>query len=92
MPTYEYECLQCRRNFEVFQGIKEEPLKKCPECGGKVKRLIGAGAAVIFRGSGFYETDYKRKKTESSSDRPKPSASEKPKTEEKTKTDEKGKG
>lgn len=61
MPTYEYECSVCKHNFEQFQSIAEPPLKKCPECGGRVKRMIGIGAGVIFKGSGFYETDYKKK-------------------------------
>jgi putative FmdB family regulatory protein len=61
MPTYDYECNACSHAFEKFQSIKAKPLKKCPECGGAVRRLIGAGAGVIFKGSGFYETDYKRK-------------------------------
>ncbi len=59
MPTYEYECEKCGITFERFQNIKEEPIKKCPECGGSVKRLISAGAGVIFKGSGFYATDYR---------------------------------
>ncbi|MBN1521484.1 MAG: zinc ribbon domain-containing protein [Candidatus Aureabacteria bacterium] len=61
MPTYEYQCLKCKKKFEVFQSIKDEPLKKHPRCGGKVKRLISAGAGIIFKGSGFYQTDYKMK-------------------------------
>ncbi|UCG35424.1 MAG: zinc ribbon domain-containing protein [Candidatus Omnitrophota bacterium] len=61
MPTYEYECNKCGETFEVFQGINEAPLKKCTKCNGKVKRLIGAGAGLIFKGSGFYITDYNRK-------------------------------
>ncbi len=68
MPTYEYECRSCGHRFEAFQSIKDRPLRKCPECGKGVKRLIGAGAGIIFRGSGFYETDYRsddyRKKAE----------------------------
>ncbi len=67
MPTYEYECKKCG-NFDLLQGIKSEPIKKCPTCGGKVHRLIGGGSGIIFKGSGFYETDYKRKSAGSSSD------------------------
>ncbi|MGQ9609872.1 MAG: FmdB family zinc ribbon protein [bacterium] len=59
MPTYEYECEKCGNKFEVFQNIKEAPIKKCPKCKGKVQRLIGAGAGIIFKGSGFYATDYR---------------------------------
>ncbi len=71
MPTYEYECSSCGHRFEVFQSIKDRPRRKCPECGKGVKRLIGAGSAVIFKGSGFYQTDYRssdyKKKAESES-------------------------
>ena len=59
MPTYEYECHKCGRRFERFQSISAQPLKKCPRCGGKVRRLISAGAGIIFKGSGFYATDYR---------------------------------
>lgn len=59
MPTYEYKCLACDTQFEKFQGITAPPIEECPECGGKVKRLIGAGAGLIFKGSGFYSTDYR---------------------------------
>jgi putative FmdB family regulatory protein len=60
MPTYEYECRQCGHTFEKFQRITAEPLKSCPMCKkGKVRRLLGAGAGVIFKGSGFYQTDYR---------------------------------
>lgn len=61
MPTYEYECPKCRKTFEIFQSMKDEPLKTCPnkKCKGKVKRLIGTGAGLIFKGSGFYITDYR---------------------------------
>ncbi len=59
MPTYDYRCLECETEFEKFQGITEDPIKECPECTGKVKRLIGAGAGLIFKGSGFYITDYR---------------------------------
>ncbi|MBN1526518.1 MAG: zinc ribbon domain-containing protein [Candidatus Omnitrophica bacterium] len=61
MPTYDYECGKCGR-FELFQSMKDEPLKKCPKCGGSAHRLIGSGGGIIFKGSGFYQTDYKNKK------------------------------
>ena len=61
MPTYDYECQKCKDIFEVFQSMTDKRLEKCPKCGGKVKRLIGGGAGIIFKGSGFYETDYKKK-------------------------------
>lgn len=60
MPTYEYECLKCKYKFEKFQNMTEEPLKVCPKCGGKLHRLIGTGAGIIFKGEGFYHTDYKK--------------------------------
>ena len=60
MPTYDYKCTACEHTFEEFQSITAKPIKKCPECGkNKVKRLIGTGGALIFKGSGFYETDYR---------------------------------
>jgi putative FmdB family regulatory protein len=57
MPTYEYECKKCSHRFEVFQSMSDAPVKKCPECGKEVRRLISGGAGVIFKGSGFYVTD-----------------------------------
>ena len=67
MPTYEYHCLKCDKNFEVFQSMKDEAFKTCPEAQcqmtpwgkGEVKRLLGTGAGLIFKGSGFYITDYR---------------------------------
>ena len=60
MPTYDYICESCGCEFERFQSITAKPLRKCPKCGKrKLKRLIGAGAGVIFKGSGFYQTDYR---------------------------------
>lgn len=59
MPTYEYKCTKCGYVFERFQGIKDPPYTKCPECNGLVKRLIGAGSGILFKGSGFYITDYR---------------------------------
>ncbi len=62
MPTYEYACPKCGHQFEQFQSMRDEPLKKCPKCGKTgVKRLVGGGAGLIFKGSGFYITDYKKK-------------------------------
>jgi putative FmdB family regulatory protein len=60
MPTYEYECQNCGHEFEVFQSIKDAPKKTCPKCRGRVKRLLGTGAGIIFKGSGFYSTDYRK--------------------------------
>ena len=60
MPTYDYLCEACGHKFEKFQSIKAEPSKQCPECGRKkLRRLIGTGAGIIFKGSGFYCTDYR---------------------------------
>ena len=67
MPTYDYECEACSHNFERFQEMSARKLRTCPKCGKrKLIRLVGAGAGVIFRGSGFYETDYKRKQSKPS--------------------------
>ena len=76
MPTYRYECQACGHTLEAFQSMTEKPIRVCPECKSRrVRRLIGTGAAIIFKGSGFYQTDYrsseynesKRKDTDSSS-------------------------
>lgn len=58
MPTYEYKCQNCDYIFEKFQNMKDKPISKCPKCGHKVQRLIGAGAGVIFKGSGVHKTGY----------------------------------
>ena len=62
MPTYSYECVKCEHMFEVFHQMSAIPKIKCEECSGKCMKLIGTGAGIIFKGSGFYETDYKDKK------------------------------
>ena len=60
MPTYDYVCEACQHEFEAFQSIKADRLQKCPACGRKkLRRLIGPGAAIVFKGSGFYKTDYR---------------------------------
>jgi putative FmdB family regulatory protein len=61
VPTYDYRCDACGHEFDAFQSITDGALRKCPKCSKpKLRRLIGAGAGIIFKGSGFYETDYKR--------------------------------
>ncbi|NOX90846.1 MAG: zinc ribbon domain-containing protein [Calditrichaeota bacterium] len=60
MPTYEYICKDCGYQFEEFQSISAEPISKCPECSGRVEKKISAGAGLVFKGSGFYITDYKK--------------------------------
>ena len=60
MPTYDYQCENCSHTFEKFESITAKPAKKCPSCGKmKLNRLIGTGAGIIFKGSGFYQTDYR---------------------------------
>lgn len=61
MPTYEYVCKDCNYTFDLFQTMTEDPITVCPECNGTVKRKIGAGAGPIFKGTGFYQTDYKKR-------------------------------
>ena len=93
MPTYDYICTKCEHEFEVFQSMSEEPIKNCPVCKKKVRRLIGGGSGLIFKGSGFYLTDYVKnkddKKTKSNENGKKKKAPEKKessKVKEKTKT------
>ncbi|MFG0336299.1 MAG: FmdB family zinc ribbon protein [Maioricimonas sp. JB049] len=60
MPTYDYQCKKCDHTWELFQSITSDPVRKCPECGKlSARRVIGPGAAIIFKGSGFYQTDYR---------------------------------
>ena len=60
MPTYEYQCDACEHNFDEFQSMSEAPLTRCPKCGKKkLRRVFGTGAAVLFKGAGFYQTDYR---------------------------------
>jgi len=60
MPTYEYICDNCSHFFEEFQNMTDVPIKECPECGSSVRRIISSGAGIIFKGKGFYQTDYKK--------------------------------
>ena len=64
MPTYEYKCLKCGKRFEKLQRITDPPLSKCEFCAGKAERLISSGVGLIFKGTGFYVTDYKKNKAE----------------------------
>jgi len=66
MPTYEYKCEQCGVHFDHFQSMTSAPLQTCRDCGGKLRRLIGQGAGIIFKGSGFYCTDYRSPSSASS--------------------------
>ncbi|NOY29492.1 MAG: zinc ribbon domain-containing protein [Planctomycetes bacterium] len=92
MPTYDYECDACGHEFELFQSISEGVKRKCPECSRlKLRRLFGIGAAVVFKGSGFYETDYRSEsykkgaeKEKKSHEKAKEKKSEKSKTEKKS--------
>ena len=65
MPTYDYKCSNCNHTFEYFQPMSAAPLTECPECKGNLKRIIGTGSGPIFKGSGFYQTDYKGKSQQS---------------------------
>jgi len=93
MPTYEYACEKCGQNFEAFQSMRDEPFRECPKdlCRlkkwghGRVKRLLGTGAGILFRGSGFYITDYRSNSyREAAKKESPPSPAEKPNTETKT--------
>ena len=92
MPTYDYRCNACDHEFELFQSIKDNPIRKCPVCKKmKVERLIGAGSTIIFKGSGFYQTDYRseeyksrvKEETSSSDKKDKKGTKEKESTKEK---------
>ncbi|MEO6846695.1 MAG: zinc ribbon domain-containing protein [Chthoniobacterales bacterium] len=88
MPTYEYECAKCKKPFEIFQSMKDDAFKTCPQekCRmkkwgkGKVKRLLGTGAGLIFKGSGFYITDYRSEGYKQSANKEKSTGESKPST------------
>ena len=80
MPNYDYVCTACGGDFEFFQSMNDSPLTQCPTCEeASLKRKIGTGAGIIFKGTGFYETDYKKPKKDSSASEPKKDAGETPK-------------
>jgi putative FmdB family regulatory protein len=73
MPTYDYRCNACNHEFELFQSMSDSPKRTCPKCGKKkLERLIGTGAALLFKGSGFYETDYRSDSYKKAKDADKP--------------------
>lgn len=76
MPTYEYRCSDCGHEFEEFQLMTEPPLDKCPECGGRAERVISGGAGFLFKGSGFYITDYRSDSYKKAAAHDKPAATE----------------
>ena len=78
MPTYDYICKLCGHEFEEFQSMSAEPLKNCPKCNNEIIRKIGTGAGLVFKGSGFYITDYKNKKTPDKKESSSPAKEEKP--------------
>lgn len=87
MPTYDYECDACGHKFEHYQGINDPVLKKCPECKkNKLRRLLGTGAAVVFKGSGFYQTDYRSDSYKKAAAAEKPSSDSSSKSESKSET------
>ncbi len=90
MPTYEYECTKCGHEFEKFQSMKDEPLKRCPKCRCKVRRVFGSGAGILFKGSGFYQTDYRSKAYHEAAkkDTPEPAATKKPESKSESKKKE----
>ncbi|MHC4752551.1 MAG: FmdB family zinc ribbon protein [Planctomycetota bacterium] len=87
MPTYDYICENCEYEFEQFQSITARPIRKCPKCGKvRLQRLIGAGAGIIFKGSGFYQTDYRSDSYKKAAESEKKSSTDKDTTKKKTKT------
>ncbi len=80
MPTYEYECLSCGTRFDTFQKMSDSPLDKCVQCQGSVRRLVSGGSGLIFKGSGFYITDYAKGKGSSGSETKSPGTKKKTST------------
>jgi putative FmdB family regulatory protein len=92
MPTYEYRCASCAHEFELFQQMSDPVKRKCPKCGKpKLERLIGAGAGVIFKGGGFYQTDYRSDSYKKSAEADKKSSTSEPASKDSASTDGKAK-
>ena len=93
MPTYDYQCDACDHTFELFQSFSDSVKKKCPECGKlKLRRLIGAGGAVVFKGSGFYQTDYRSDSYKKAAEADKKSSEPKSDSKSESKSESKPKG
>ncbi len=91
MPTYDYECDACGHTFELFQSITEPVKKKCPKCGkSKLRRLFGTGAAIVFKGSGFYQTDYRSDSYKKAAEKDKPASESKGDGKSESKSESKG--
>ena len=91
MPTYDYICDKCQKTFEFFQSMSDDPVKNCPECKNDIRRLVSGGTGLIFKGSGFYLTDYKkaREKTDLNDDKNNSKKDKKDSTKKSKKTKEK---
>ena len=89
MPTYEYQCQKCRKRHEAFQSITAKPLTKCAKCGGKLKRLMGTGSGFLFKGSGFYITDYRSKSYQDAKKKDQPASTPPPSSTPPSKTEKK---
>jgi putative FmdB family regulatory protein len=90
MPTYDYECDACGHTFELFQSYSAPVEKKCPKCGKlKLRRLFGTGAAIVFKGSGFYQTDYRSDSYKKAAESDKPASESKSDSKSETKSDSK---
>jgi len=93
MPTYDYECDACGHKFELFQSFSAPVEKKCPECGElKLRRLFGTGAAVVFKGSGFYQTDYRSDSYKKAAEKDKSASESKSDSKSESKTEAKSSG
>ncbi len=91
MPTYDYRCNACGHEFELFQNITASPIRKCPECGRhKLRRLFGTGAAIVFKGSGFYQTDYRSESYKKGAEKEKKAAETKTKDKDKSSSSDAG--
>lgn len=90
MPTYEYQCQKCKRRHEASQSITAKPLTTCAKCGGRLKRLMGRGSGFLFKGSGFYITDYRSKSYQEAKKKDQPTSDSSTKPSQSSPTTDKG--